>query len=135
MSRYTFEHGGNLWHVGWDRQLGTYFAQVEPQDSLDGDDDALTDVCGDEIGEVPSVAELNRRLRAHSDSVQIDSRLAHQLTEDRDTHPTSESRFAAVARRTAAAAFPLPATATGAAAPSARPGGPTRRPGGFEVER
>jgi hypothetical protein len=85
MSRHTFEHGDDIWTVGYDRPLRTFYAQVEPRTDLlehhatrttfpqrhqpaglyDPDELLLT-VAGDTAGKLPTVSDLTTALAARN---------------------------------------------------------------------
>ena len=64
MSRISFTTEQGRWHVGWDPAVASYYAQVEPprlRGRGDVDDPPVT-VVGERVGEVQTVADLDRRL-------------------------------------------------------------------------
>lgn len=79
MSQYEFTAGQDRWTVGWDPAVGSYFALVEPGPPADASAHALVVVAGDDVGEVPTVDELDRRLAGR---VRIPDPVRRQLAGD-----------------------------------------------------
>jgi len=94
MSRHSFTTGPTRWTVGWDPELASYYAQVEPSvlpapvawwDPADpGYDDPLEDVVGTRPGELPTVIALVRVLTGQ---VRIPTAVRKQLAADKRPLP------------------------------------------------
>lgn len=74
MSRVNFESSGEMWTVGYDKAIATYFAQVE----VEGADDIL-DVAGTSLGELPTLDSLAEALK---DRVALPDDVLRQLSAD-----------------------------------------------------
>lgn len=112
MSRYSFESGGQRWHVGWDSPTASLFAQVEPMMPVDEDFDDLRDVVGADlvVGEVVTVDDLAARLSGQASiPEQIRTQLAADIPADLSAAAQEAARrIGAVERQLADA----PATGT-----------------------
>ena len=89
MSRISFTTHTDRWHVGWDPAVASYYAQVEPprpRGRGDVDDPPVT-VVGERVGEVPTVADLDRRLAGR---VQLPGGVREQLADDGPATPAAE---------------------------------------------
>jgi hypothetical protein len=131
MSRYSFAaEDGNSWTLGWDGPTATYFADREPLEphpydarihgpSEDAYEDSLyVQVAGGDVGELPTLADLQARLPAE---LAVPPTILERLAADGPTDPGAHAarareRIAGMERLlTGASSAPAAQATTGAA--------------------
>ena len=98
MSRISFTTDTDRWHVGWDPAVASYYAQVEPprpRGRGDVDDPPVT-VVGGRVGEVPTVADRDRRLAGR---VQLPDGVREQLAGDDGPATLAAGRLSGLEQR------------------------------------
>jgi hypothetical protein len=95
VSRHSFATEQENWHVDWDPTAATYYAQVEPIAAGAASEAAPVNVAGARTGEVPTLAELDRRLEGR---VQLPDSVREQLATDHAAAGRVGSRIGAAER-------------------------------------
>jgi hypothetical protein len=115
MSRHTYQHGDDIWTVGYDRPLRSFYAQVEPCTDLlehhatraaflqrhqpagpHDPDELLLTVAGDTAGELPAVIDLTAVLAARN--VPVPAAVRVHLEHDQPAVQTGPAPLTALSR-------------------------------------